>query len=76
MQHRLGREVRKRLGPIEVESVGARAAPALETGFERRKRAARDVSEARDQEPLHRTHFMHTVTVQPAGQSFQVEQGE
>src|SRR3970282_479884 len=48
------------------------------SGFEPRRSAARDVTVARDQQPFHRSHFsdMHSVTIQPSGHHFQVEDAD
>jgi len=69
---------RQGLGPVEVEAVAARQRLHRVAGLEPRRGAARNVAIAGDQQLLHRCHFsdMHSVTIQPSGHQFQVEEGE
>ena len=77
MQHRLRfAQAGKALGPVEIHAAAPRKGADFEPGLEHRQGAARDVPEAGDQEVFHSRHCMHTVTLQPAGHQFQVEEGE
>src|SRR5512143_1935371 len=79
MQHRVrGPERGEAFRPIEIQAALAREHLELEGGSEHRGGAARDIAEADDQQAFHRHHCndMHTVTLQPSGHQFQVEDGE
>ena len=79
MQHRVHwLERGKTLGAIEIHSVRSRQNAQIEAGPEQRGGAARDIAIAGDQQTFHRHHCndMHTVTLQPGGHLFQVEDGE
>ena len=78
MQQRLGALQCQGFGPVEVEAEPPPESLDGESALEPRSRTARDVAEAGDEQALHRTYSseMPTVTLQPSGQQFQVEDGE
>src|SRR5512135_1588626 len=79
MQHRVhGRERGKAFGAVEVHSVRSRKDADLVARLKGRHGPARDVAAAGDQQAVHRCNcsHMHTVTLQPSGHQFQVEEGE
>jgi CDP-4-dehydro-6-deoxyglucose reductase len=79
VQYRVGRrEAGNGFGAIEVPAAGARQEVQLIPGREHGHGTARDVAMASDQQTSHWQHCndMHTVTLQPSGHQFQVEEGE
>src|SRR5688572_26227637 len=79
MQHRVGcGEDAETFGTIQIRALRARKHTDLEAVFERGTGAARNIAVARDQQAFHRRHCseMHSVTLQPSGHQFQVEDGE
>jgi CDP-4-dehydro-6-deoxyglucose reductase len=79
MQHGIrGFEGCKAPGPVQIHALCAGKHAHLEAGFEQGPGTARDVAVARDQQAFHWHHCseMHTVTLQPSGHQFQVEEGE
>ena len=69
---------RQGLGAVEVYAKAPAKRLQLEAALERRGGAARYVAEAGNNQALHRIYSsdMPTVTLQPSGQQFQVEEGE
>src|SRR5215510_6414954 len=53
MQHGLGVRQRQRVWAVEVEAVAPRKRRDLKAKFELAQRAARDIAETCDQQPLH-----------------------
>jgi len=78
VQQRLGALQCQGFGPVEVEAEPPTERLDSKPALEPRLRAARDVAEPGDEQALHRTYSseMPTVTLQPSGQQFQVEEGE
>jgi len=79
MQHRVRSLDRNQaLGTVEVLPARARKNADLEARFQDRHCAVRDVAITGDQQAFHRCNcsHMHTVTLQPGGLQFQVEEGE
>jgi len=79
MEHRFGGVERgEAFGLVEVDAAGARNHAQLEAWGKQRRRAAGDIAITGDQQTFHRCNcsHMHTVTLQPSGQQFQVEEGE
>ena len=65
------------LRAVEIESIAPGGAYDFEAGGEQRRRAARDVAKAGDQQAFHSPIVdMRKVTLQPSGHEFQVEDGE
>ena len=78
MQHGFRAFRTQRLRAIEVRALAARQAREAEPGHEERRGAAGDIAVADDEKALHESDStdMSKVTLQPSGQTFDVEPGE
>src|SRR5688572_21432294 len=78
VQERLGGAEPQGLGAVQVEAAGPVERVNLEALRELGQRPAGDVAKPGNKQALHRIYSseMATVTLQPSGQKFQVEEGE
>ena len=80
MQHGVGPAAQclQRFGTIEVETVAARNSAHLDPFGQQCGGTMGDVAKTNDQQAFHAAilRTMHTVTLSPGGQAFQVEDGE
>ena len=78
MQNGVRALARQGLGSIEIRAEAPAQGSTLEAALELRGGAARDVAVTGNKQALHNVYSsdMPTVTLQPSGQQFQVEEGE